>query len=361
MVDLGALRRNFAGVRRLVGGGVRIWPAVKANAYGHGAVEVVRVLPEADGFCVATVAEAEEIAKLADGRPVLHLGAFHPEDAAGIIAGGFETAVVDVASASLLDGEAGRLGRRVRVHLKVDTGMGRVGMPVADVLAAARSMAAMPGLEIAGLMTHFPTSDDADLTFARAQAAVLPGLRDQLSEAVGRPLLLHAANSGAVLGLPEACFDTVRPGIMLYGAFPSPDAARTASLEPVMTLSARIVFIKTVPPGTTVSYGRTWTARRDSRIATVSIGYGDGLPRALSNRGFALVRGAPAPIAGRICMDAAMLDVTDIPDAACGDDAVFWGRQGDAVLRIEDVAAAIDTIPYELTCGVTARVPRVFV
>lgn len=219
----------------------------------------------------------------------------------------------------------------------------------------------MPGLEIAGLMTHFPTSDDADLTFARAQAAVLPGLRDQLSEAVGRPLLLHAANSGAVLGLPEACFDTVRPGIMLYGAFPSPDAARTASLEPVMTLSARIVFIKTVPPGTTVSYGRTWTARRDSRIATVSIGYGDGLPRALSNRGFALVRGAPAPIAGRICMDAAMLDVTDIPDAACGDDAVFWGRQGDAVLRIEDVAAAIDTIPYELTCGVTARVPRVFV
>lgn len=360
-MDLGALRRNFAEVRRLVGGGVRIWPAVKANAYGHGAVEVVRALAEADGFCVATVAEAEEIATLADGRPVLHLGAFHPEDAAGIIAGGFETAVVDVASASLLNGEAGRLGRRVRVHLKVDTGMGRVGMPVADVLAAARSIAAMPGLEIAGLMTHFPTSDDADLTFARAQAAVLPGLRDQLSEALGRPLLLHAANSGAVLGLPEARFGAVRPGIMLYGAFPSPDAARTAHLEPVMTLSARIVFIKTVPPGTTVSYGRTWTARRQSRIATVSIGYGDGLPRALSNRGAALVRGVAAPIAGRICMDMTMLDVTDIPDAACGDEAVFWGRQGDAVLSVSDAAAAIDTIPYELTCRVTGRVPRVYV
>lgn len=359
-MDLGALRRNFAEVRRLVGG-VSIWPAVKANAYGHGAVEVVRALAEADGFCVATVAEAEEIATLADGRPVLHLGAFHPEDVAGIVAGGFETAVVDVASASLLSREAGRLGRRARVHLKVDTGMGRVGMPAADVLVAARSISAMRGLEIVGLMTHFPTSDDADLTFARAQAALLPGLRDQLSEALGRPLLLHAANSGAVLGLPEACFDAVRPGIMLYGAFPSPEAARTAHLEPVMTLSARIVFIKTVSPGTTVSYGRTWTARRQSRIATVSIGYGDGLPRALSNTGHALVRGRPSPIVGRVCMDMTMLDVTDIPEAAPGDEAVFWGRRGDAVLSVSDVAAAVDSIPYELTCRVTGRVPRVYV
>lgn len=317
-------------------------------------------MPGADGFCVATVAEAEQIAPLAEGRPVLHLGAFHPEDAAGIVAGGFETALVDVASASLLSREAVRTGHRVRVHLKVDMGMGRVGMPPTDVLAAAREIAAMPGLDVAGLMTHFPSSDDADLTFARAQAALLPGLRDQLSEALGHPLLLHAANSGAILGLPEARFDAIRPGIMLYGAFPSPEAVRTASLESVMTLSACIVFIKTVASGTTVSYGRTWTARRQSRIATVSIGYGDGLPRALSNRGFALVRGVPVPVAGRVCMDAVMLDVTDVPEAACGDEAVFWGRQGGAVLRLEDVAAAIDTIPYELTCGVAARVPRVF-
>lgn len=363
VVDLAALQRNFREARRLAGPAVQVWPAVKANAYGHGAREAAESLiaAGADGFCVATPEEAAEIASMASGLPVLILGAFHPEDAQQIVTCGCEAAVVDTRSALQLSSVAGRAGHRVRVHLKVDTGMGRVGVVPGGAVQAAVAVSRMPGLDLAGLMTHFPTSDEPDLSVARTQIETLAGIGEQIRSALGRTLLLHAANSGALLALPEARFNAVRPGIMLYGAFPSPDAARSASLDPVMTLASRIVFLKTVPAGASVSYGRTWTAGRQSTIATVTIGYGDGLPRALSNRGYALVRGRRAPIVGRVCMDATLLDVTDIPGVALGDEAVFWGRQGDVLLHVEEAAVLAGTIPYELTCQVTARVPRVYV
>ncbi len=210
-------------------------------------------------------------------------------------------------------------------------------------------------------MTHYACADSSDLRGAQRQTEVFAEVCRAAVARTGRPLMRHAANSAALIAMPQSRFDAVRPGIMLYGSYPSEALARAVELRAVMTLSAPVVFLKDVPAGTPISYGHTWTAKRPSRIATVAIGYGDGLPRRLSSGGSALVRGTSAPIAGRVCMDQTMLDVTDVPDVAVGDEAVFWGGQGDAEIRCDGVAWSIGTIPYELTCQVTPRVPRLYV
>lgn len=363
LIDLDAVRHNFHEVRCLTGKAVKIWPAVKSNGYGHGAVPVVRALVEAgaDGFCVATPEEAQEIGPVSGGMPVLLLGAAYTEDIPSILALGVETTIVDVSFAQELSMHACKSGRRVRVHLKMDTGMGRIGVPTDSAVEVACEINRLPGLELVGLMTHFPSSDERDLTFAWSQAALFNEVCNTIQCLTKQHLNRHAANTGAILGLPDAYFDTVRPGIMIYGCFPSSEVVRSANLQPVMTLSSRISFLKDTPAGMSVSYGRTWTTRRPSKIATVNIGYGDGLPRSLSNKGVALVHGQNVPIVGRVCMDQTMLDVTDIPTVSIGDDVVFWGKQGDTVLHAEQVAEAVGTIAYELTCGVTCRVPRVYI
>ena len=359
-VDTGALRHNLREARRLAGPGVQVWPAVKADAYGHGLEEVARVLEEegVDGFCVATVEEAAELASVCPQTPRLVLGALLPDEIPGVIETLPEVLICDLAFAADLSRAARSAGRTVNVHLKVDTGMGRLGVRPEDAVPAAAALERLPGIRLRGIMTHYPCSDEEDLSFSREQTALFSRICDDVCGAIGRRLLRHAANSGAILGLPEARFDAVRPGIMLYGSYPGPGAARSADLRPVMTLAGRITFLKDVPPGTAVSYGRTWVARRPSRIATAGIGYGDGLPRRLSGNGYALVRGKRAPIAGRVCMDMTMLDVTDIPGVTVGDEAVFWGVQGGSVVRCDELAWRLGTIPYELTCQLTPRVRR---
>ncbi len=349
-------------MRGLVGPFCQIWPAVKANAYGHGACPVVRALvgEGADGFCVATPEEAEEIASCAQGRPVLLLGAFLEEDAEAAIASGAQSAVADVLQAKELSRAAVRLHKTVCVHLKIDTGMGRIGVRPESAAEAALAIDRMSGLRLAGLMTHFASADMADLSRAREQLRIFTDSSESIYRALGRKLILHCANSGAVLSLPHSNLSCVRPGIMLYGSFPSPECVRSADLQPVMTLRSRVVFLKDVSQGESVSYGHTWTAARPSRIATVSLGYGDGLPRRLSNRGVALIREQRAPIAGRVCMDQTMLDVTDIGGVELGDEVVFWGVQGGSELRLEEVAKQIEGSPYELMCSVASRVERVY-
>lgn len=362
MIDLAAARHNLREVRRLTGPGVGIWPAVKANAYGHGAIPISRALADegATGFCVATVDEAAEISSSGAtmGRPVLLLGGVGPGDEEAIVASGAEVSVADASQAARLSQASARAAQVTRVHLKVDTGMGRIGVRPEDAARVALEIEKMPSLRLAALMTHFATSDSSH-SHAREQLARLLRAASGTRALIGRELALHSANSGAVLSLPESHLSFVRPGIMLYGSFPSPDCQKTADLRPVMTLCSRIVFVKDVLPGESVSYGRAWTASRPSRIATVSIGYGDGLPRRLSNGGRALVRGQLAPIAGRVCMDQTMLDVTGIEGAAVGDDVVFWGVQRGVELKVEDVAEQIGAIPYELTCTAAPRVRRV--
>lgn len=361
LVDLDAVQHNLREVRRLVGPGPRIWPAVKANAYGHGAVPVTHALAQAgaDGFCVATPEEALEIRSAAGDLPILLLGAGCDDDIPGILESGAETVVADPEWAHHLSAAAERAGVTVAVHIKLDTGMGRIGVLPDAVVSFARTISELPGLHPKGLMTHFPSSDEVDLTHTRQQVSLLRDAAQKLQSTFGWELICHGANSGAILGLPESHLDAVRPGIMIYGCRPASSAA-PANLLPVMTLSARIVLVKSVQPGDTVSYGRTWTAARPSIIATCSIGYGDGLPRKLSNIGRALVRGQSVPVAGRVCMDQTMLDVTDVPGVKVGDEAVFWGEQNGNHLDCLEVAEGIGTIPYELTCQLTQRVPRVY-
>ncbi len=363
VIDLGALRNNFNQARRLAGSGVEIWPAVKANAYGHGAMQVTAALAEAgaDGFCVATPLEALEITSSAHSRPVLVLGVICPGEIPSILECGAEVTIASLDLACRLSAEARAGGCTVHVHVKVDTGMGRIGFRPEEAADAAEAIAQLPGLALKGMMTHYACADSADLSDAQRQTIVFADVCHAAIARIGRPLVRHAANSAALLTLPQSRFDAVRPGIMLYGSYPSDALARPADLRAVMTLSAPVVFLKDVPDGTPISYGHTWTAKRPSRIATVAIGYGDGLPRRLSSAGSALIRRTAAPIAGRVCMDQTMLDVTDVPEVAVGDEAVFWGGQEDAEIRCDGVAWSIGTIPYELTCQVTPRVPRIYV
>lgn len=363
VIDLEALRHNFKQARRLAGSGVEIWPAVKANAYGHGAVQVTAALAEAgaDGFCVATPMEAVEITSSAQGRSVLVLGVICPDEIPSVLECGAEVTIASLDLARRVSAQARAAGRTVHAHLKMDTGMGRIGFRPEEAADAAEAIDRLPGLALRGIMTHYACADSADLSNAQRQTEVFAEVSQAATARAGRPLLRHAANSAALLAMPQSRFDAVRPGIMLYGSCPSETLAGSADLRGVMTLSAPVVFLKDVLPGTPISYGHTWRAERPSRIATVAIGYGDGLPRRLSSAGSAVVRGTAAPIAGRICMDQTMLDVTDVPEVAVGDEAVFWGGQGHAGNRCDGVAWSIGTIPYELTCQVTPRVPRIYV
>lgn len=363
-IDLEALRSNFGVVKSLVHPRIRVYPAVKADAYGHGASEVARALAlqGADGFCVAALSEVEAVRTAAGNRPVLLLGSSLDDDAAEVAASGAECVVVSLPFARALSTAAERQSVRMRVHLKVDTGMGRIGVHPNEAASAAQEISRLEALELAGVVTHFPSADEADRDFTTRQIGVFNEAVRQVRMAVDKPVMAHAANSAGIMRYPESHLDAVRPGIMLYGCLPGLDCDYPGvTLRPVMTLASRVVFLKEVGQGQTVSYGRTWAATGWRTIATVSIGYGDGLPRKMSNSGQALVRGKLAPIAGRVCMDQTMLDVTGIGGVALGDEVVFWGAQEGEILRTDEVAAGIGTIAYELTCMVTPRVPRFYI
>jgi alanine racemase len=370
-IDRGALRYNVAQARRLAGGRDLI-AVVKADAYGHGAVPVARAL-EADGvgrFGVALVEEGRVLREAGVRGEIIVLGGFTAEQAPDVVDLGLSAAIFHLDHASALNAAATRAGRVVPIHVKVDTGMGRLGFPVESAAQSVARLADHGGLRLTGLMTHFADADLADPAYAREQIARF----DAVSEAIARsgaPLPpRHAANSAALIkgarglsaspgGRPSdgPLYEAVRPGIMLYGCRPGP-GVDGVELRPVLSLTTRIVLLKRVSAATPISYGRTFITRRESLIAVLPIGYADGIPRALSNRGVVLIRGLRAPIAGRVCMDLTMVDATDVPGVAEGDEVVVIGSQGAASLRAEEVAEAAGTIAYELLCGIGPRVPR---
>lgn len=359
-IDLGAIAHNLAEVRRLVGPGVKICPAVKADAYGHGAVAVSRVLADggADMLGVATCEEGIELREAGIEIPILVLQCGTGEEISEIVRWGLSATVYESGFAKKLSDAAKAAGRRVKVHMKVDTGMGRIGTAVDDAVVFGQLVSVLDGLELEGLFTHFACADEEGQEFTREQAGKLRRVVDALAaDGVSVPIV-HAANSGAILHLPDTWFDMVRPGIMIYGLWDG--SAPGIALRPAMTLKTRIVFLKEVPPGSTISYGRTFEACRRTKVATIPVGYADGYSRALSNRGIALVRGKRVPVIGRVCMDQTMLDVTDVPGVAVGDEVVLYGRQHDEEIRIEEVAVMLGTISYEVICAVGKRVPRVY-
>jgi alanine racemase len=278
-----------------------------------------------------------------------------------VVAHDLDQCVADMTQADALSREATARGSFVRLHLKVDTGMGRVGVSPRDARPMAARIAELPGVRLLGLMTHFAESDAEDPTFTREQLARFEAVHRDLRTAGHLIALRHTANSGALMRHPDARLDLVRPGIMLYGCHPCrhrrPD---DAALAPALRLRSSISQLKDLAPGGTVSYGRTFVAPRDMRVATLPIGYADGLSRLLSGRGHALIRGRRVPIVGRICMDMTMVDVTQVPDVAIGDEAVLIGRQGGEEIAADEVADLVGTISYEVLCRIGPRVPRIY-
>ncbi len=371
-IDLRALRDNAEQARRLAGDR-EVIAVVKADAYGHGAPAVARALA-ADGigrFGVALPEEGRALREAGVRGEIIVLGGFTTDQATEFVDLGLSAAVFHLDHAAALDRAARHAGTVVPIHVKFDTGMGRLGFAVADAAQAFARLAECPGLRVEGLMTHFADADLADPGYAREQIARFDAVTDA-ARRVGLTIpTRHAANSAALIkGVrgfgarsPSArpsdgpLYEAVRPGIMLYGCRPGPDVDGVA-LRPVLALTTKIMLLKRVPANTPVSYARTFVTSRDSLIAVLPIGYADGYPRALSNRGTVLVRGCRAPVVGRVCMDLTMIDVTEVPDVADGDEVVLIGSQRGASLPAEEVAEAAGTIAYELLCGIGPRVPR---
>ena len=355
------LRANLDAVRARVGGRA-VLAAVKADAYGHGAIEVSRMIERtgaADWLGVATVGEGLELRAAGITLPVLKLSVARGEEVAAAVAAGLTLCVVDEDSILEAGAAATALGTTASVHLKVDTGMRRIGCEPELAPSLAQRADATPGVRLEGLFSHLPISDSPrGEEFTRGQVALFARTAREVEEARGPVPLKHLANSGAVLGHPDTWFDLVRPGIMIYGAYPDPEAARTVPLLPALEWRTRVSFVKRVPAGETVGYGRTWMAPRDTWVATVPVGYGDGYSRLLSNRGRMLVRGRSYPIAGRVCMDQTMIDLGPDTDVTVGDDVVLVGRSGTDEITTSEVAGLMGTIPYEVTCLITRRVGR---
>ncbi len=358
VIDLDAIAYNVAALKARVGPGAALWAVVKANAYGHGAVPVARaaLAAGASRLAVARIREGVELRQAGIEAPILVMGYHLPNEAEAAVAHDLIMTVNDVAFARALDDQARDAGKTTPIHVKVDTGMGRFGLLPEELLDFLESVTRFPHLELEGLWTHFATADEPDKGFARQQFAMFRYAAFLARDRFEIPML-HAANSAAILDLPETYLDAVRPGIAIYGLYPSGEVSMDAALRPALTLVSHVGRVRTLPPGASVSYGRTFIARRHTRVALLPIGYGDGIHRLLSNRGQVLIRGQRAPIIGRVCMDNIMVDVSAIEGVQEGDEAVLIGRQGDEVITAEEVAAWAQTINYEVT---TALMPRVY-
>ncbi len=362
-IDLAALDRNVGRIKAALPARVRYVAVVKANAYGHGMPEVVARLLQAgiDRFAVANVEEAALLREIGPQAEVLVLSPSLPEEHARAVALGVDLTLSSVAEAEALSAAAVSLGRRARVHLKVDTGMGRAGVwheRAADALAA---VLAAPGLELRGLYTHFANAD-GDPAFTAEQRRRFLGVLARVPEALRPGLMVHADNSSGLDTFAAAApFNAVRVGLLQYGLPPHPgsflDRIRP---EPLLAFHSRVVLVKDLPAGTPVSYGSTHRLARASRVAVVAAGYGDGIPTAASNRGRLLVRGRRCPILGRVTMDQTIVDVTDLPGASVGDVATILGGQGDARITVGDFCSWSDCIPWEALCSLTQRVRRVY-
>jgi alanine racemase len=361
VVDLDALSRNFEEALRRAGGRA-VLAVVKAQAYGHGAVPVsLRLLASgARMLGVALVEEGRELRNAGISAPILVMGAVFPDQAEPIAELGLTPVVYSMPVARALSAAAVRRGRRIPVHVKIDTGMGRIGVQPAEAPRFIRDLTRLDGIDVQGLMTHFADADLRDKQFSSQQLDRFGEVIREL-EAMGVPVPeRHAANSAALLDYSRALFTMVRPGLMLYGYNPLTMALPELELQPVLSLVTRIASLKKVPAGVPISYGRTFTTKRESLIATIPLGYADGFSRSLSNRGEALVRGVRVPVAGRICMDMCMIDVTAVPGVSEQDEVVLIGRQGNERITAVDIANLCGTIPYEILCGISQRVPRVY-
>ncbi|MBQ7564503.1 MAG: alanine racemase [Lachnospiraceae bacterium] len=364
-ISLSAFRKNLELIHQKITGKARLIAVIKANGYGHGAVALAEVMEQAaivSGYAVATFEEAQALRNAGMKKDIMLLGESFPEDFEAMLSMDICPAVFQIESAELLSRAAEETGKTAKVHLKVDTGMGRIGLPCKEEgLALAEKIASLPGLVIEGLFTHFARADETDKSNALLQLKRFQWFLRGLEERGIRARYCHCANSAAILELPQAHFDQVRAGIILYGLLPSEEVKEScAGLSPVMSLKSSVVYIKSVQPGDSISYGGTFTAEHPMRVATIPVGYADGYPRSLSNKGFVLIRGKRASILGRVCMDQMMVDVTDIPEVSRYDEVVLLGEQEGERITAEELGELSGRFNYELVCDISERVPRVY-
>lgn len=362
-IDLDALKHNISSVKALIGEERKICLVVKADAYGHGSVEVSRAAVEAGVWMlgVATLHEAIELRRAGISAPMLVLSPSLKSEIEELVVHGLRPSVSSLDFARSLSGTSRRVSRTTPFHVEVDTGMGRTGLDYDSAYATLKEMATLPALCLEGVYTHFPDADNPEPAFARSQVESFRALITQLKQAGVSVELVHAANSAGIANIPESLLNMVRPGLLVYGLRPGGVAGDDIDVRPVMSFRSCIVQLRRVSKGSYISYSRTYRAEKDSLIGVVPVGYGHGYSWTLSNTGEMLVRGQRAPIVGRVTMDLTMLDVTHIDGVSEGDEVVLFGRQGGQEIPVEEVAKKAGTVSYEILCSIGKRVVRKFI
>ncbi len=363
-IDRAALRWNFAQVKKLLKPDVTLMAVVKADAYGHGIAEVARVLEKegARAFGVATVEEGMQIREAGVVHPdVFVLAGFVADQVESLFHHRLTPVVADLEMAQVLYQRLRGSTRALPIHVKADTGLGRLGVTVPELPAFLAELKKLDRLKVVGVCSHLGSADNVTSERIDRQAQTFERAWELLAIHGSPAQIRHLANSAATLARPELHFEMVRPGIALYGLFPTGEAEGPLELRPAMRLRTQVLQVRRLPAGHGVSYNQTFVTGRESRIATLPIGYADGYPRTLSNTGEVLVRGQRAPVVGSVCMDLIMVDVTDVEGVERADEVVLWGKQGDEEIRVDEVAARAGTISYELLTAVGKRVPRVFI
>lgn len=364
-IDLDAVSGNLKAIAKKLSPHTEIIAVIKADAYGHGAVEIAKeteAFPKLFGFAVATGQEALWLRKNGIKKPIMVLGYTFGAEYGELIKNGIRPTVFTYEMAQAYAKAAVLTGTKAYIHIKIDTGMSRLGYQVTkDAADEIARIAALPGIEIEGLFTHFARADEADKSVTKAQLDAYKDMVRMLEKRHVRFAYRHVSNSAAIAELPEANLDLVRAGIILYGLWPSDEVKRdSVPIKPVMQIKSKIVHIKRLEAGRRISYGGTYCLNEPRMVATIPAGYADGYPRSLSNKGYVLIHGKKAPILGRICMDQFMVDVTDIPDARLLDTVTLLGEDGGSVLSMETLASLSGRFNYEFACDITKRVPRLF-
>ncbi|MCX5779238.1 MAG: alanine racemase [Firmicutes bacterium] len=363
-IDLGAIRSNLAGIRSLLAPSTRLMAIVKANAYGHGMLEVARVCLAAGATYLGVANPHEALTLREEGikAQILVLGYMPEASADSMVENCIDATVFELDTAVALSQAAVRANGEARVHLKIDTGMGRIGLQPDDAaIELIREIALLPGIFIQGIFSHLATADYADKSFARQQFQVFQKFVARLETAGISIPLKHLANSAAIMEMPETHLDMVRAGIITYGLYPSDEVDKSKlAIIPAMRLKSRITLVKSIPAGQSVSYGRTYISKQETKVATVPIGYADGYSRLLSNRSWAVIKGHKVPLIGTVCMDQCMFDVSGLEEVQVGDEVILFGTPEDGVTA-DDLAHILGTINYEIVCAPSSRIVRIYV
>ena len=363
-IDLDAVRTNIINIKKGLGSKTKACCVIKADGYGHGACEIAKAIDDlADFYAVATIEEAEELRMYAPEKPIMILGHVHPDDYVRACAGDIRITAYDNDSViNIIEKTLSKEIYAQKVHIKIDTGMSRIGFnPDKTSLEIIKKLyESAPMIEIEGIYTHLYASDSSNKDSANRQLDLFLNFISHLeAEGIYIPIK-HCSNSAAAITMPDANLDMVRLGIAQYGLYPSEDV-HELKLYPAMSLKSHVIMVKTIPEGATVGYGASFTAKRDTRVATIPAGYADGYPRSLSNRGYVLINGRKAPVIGRVCMDQFMADVTDIPGVIKGDEVILIGSSDDQTVTMEELSALSVRFNYEFACGISKRVPRRYI